>query len=119
VRDLVLATRHTVPEADILRSECSALLVDIDLAILGAEPARFAEYEAQVRLEYGWVTDAGFEAGRREFLESMLARERLFSTPRAFREREVGARRNIAAKLAPRPYRRRESAAEDDPGVGA
>jgi predicted metal-dependent HD superfamily phosphohydrolase len=100
VQDLVLATRHAAPDADIQRSDSAAVLVDIDLAILGAEPARFAEYEAQVRLEYGWLSDAGFDAGRREFLESMLARDRLFMTPRAFREREAAARRNIAARLA-------------------
>ncbi|MGM9428974.1 MULTISPECIES: HD domain-containing protein [Burkholderiales] len=41
VRALIMATCHTAKPADADQQ----LLVDIDLAILGAEPARFAEYE--------------------------------------------------------------------------
>jgi len=33
----------------------ATLVVDIDLAILGTDPARFAEYEQQVRAEYAEV----------------------------------------------------------------
>jgi predicted metal-dependent HD superfamily phosphohydrolase len=48
VRDLILATRHDVspPAGD------AALLVDVDLAILGSPVERFDEYEHQVRQEY-------------------------------------------------------------------
>jgi predicted metal-dependent HD superfamily phosphohydrolase len=31
------------------------LLVDMDLAIQGAPPQRFADYEAQVQREYAWA----------------------------------------------------------------
>jgi predicted metal-dependent HD superfamily phosphohydrolase len=50
VRDLILATRHDVspPGGD------AALLVDVDLAILGSPAERFDEYERQVRQEYSW-----------------------------------------------------------------
>ena len=48
VRNLVLATRHTALPASLDEK----VLVDIDLAILGAQPARFAEYELQIRDEY-------------------------------------------------------------------
>ena len=41
IERLILATRHDLPP----ETPAEALLVDIDLAILGAEPARFAEYE--------------------------------------------------------------------------
>jgi predicted metal-dependent HD superfamily phosphohydrolase len=51
VAALVLATRHSVAPA----TPDERLLVDIDLAILGAAPARFAEYEAQIRIEYAHV----------------------------------------------------------------
>lgn len=51
VYDLIMATKHDalVAEPD------QQLIVDIDLAILGASPERFAQYDAQVRAEYRWV----------------------------------------------------------------
>jgi len=50
VSELVLATKHdAAPEGADAR-----LLVDIDLGILGSEPARFDAYERQVRAEYGF-----------------------------------------------------------------
>ena len=33
------------------------LLVDIDLAILGASKSRYDQYEKQVRFEYQWVDE--------------------------------------------------------------
>ena len=51
IRTLIVATRH---DALPVTSD-SALLVDIDLAILGAPAERFDEYERQVRQEYDWV----------------------------------------------------------------
>ena len=49
VHALVMATRHdAVPEG-----RDAELLIDIDLSILGAERARFDEYERQVHAEYG------------------------------------------------------------------
>src|SRR6187549_2049669 len=64
VRDLILATRHEVspPAGD------AALLVDVDLAILGSPAERFDEYERQVRQEYSWVPGFLFKRKRREIL---------------------------------------------------
>ncbi len=58
------------------------VLVDIDLSILGADAARFDEYEVQVRAEYRWVPDFVFRPKRREVLEEFLARPTLYSTER-------------------------------------
>jgi len=92
--DLVLATEHrTVPStAD------AGLLVDVDLSILGADPRRFREYEADVRREYAHVPEATFKAKRSEILESLLARERIFVTD-ALRQLEEPARANLASSL--------------------
>jgi predicted metal-dependent HD superfamily phosphohydrolase len=63
VAELVMATAHgSAPAAadDFLAN----LLVDIDLAIQGSSPERFAQYEAQVRDEYGWVDEEAYAAGR-------------------------------------------------------
>jgi predicted metal-dependent HD superfamily phosphohydrolase len=96
VRDLVLATKHdAVPE-----TPDAQLLVDVDLAILGAPAERFDEYEAQVRVEYGWVPEAAFRAGRAKILRELFARPALYSTP-WFRERlEEAARANLARSIA-------------------
>ncbi len=95
VGDLVLATTHTAtpPEGD------GQLLADIDLAILGAPPERYAEYEEQIRLEYASVPEAAFRAGRGAFLRGLLARHSIYLTPH-YRERlEARARENLRTAL--------------------
>ena len=95
VRDLVLATKHdAVPETVDAR-----LLVDVDLAILGAPRGRFAEYEAQVRREYAWVPEPAFRTARAKILGEFLARPAIYSTP-GFRGRlEARARENLARSI--------------------
>lgn len=89
---LVMATRHAAlpPSGD------AQLLMDVDLAILGATPQRFAEYEQQIREEYAWVPGWIFRRKRRAVLKQFLEREPLYATAH-FRERlEAAARRNLA-----------------------
>lgn len=95
VRALILATRHVEPPATMDQ----ALLVDIDLGILAAEPARFDEYERQVREEYAWVPAPLFRRKRRAVLESFLARSRIYVSG-AFDHDEAPARANLARSLA-------------------
>ena len=76
VCDLILATQHNAPPAD----PDAALLVDIDLSILGEPAPKFDAYEAGVRFEYAWVTESAFRAGRSQVLQSFLDRPRIFTT---------------------------------------
>ena len=92
---LVLATRH----AEAPRGTDAQLLVDIDLAILGASPARFDEYEAQIRAEYAHVPDAEFRPRRRALLAALLARDRLYSTAPLRAELEGRARTNLRRSI--------------------
>jgi len=96
VRGLVLATRHAAAPA----GGDAALLVDIDLAILGAPVARFDEYELQVRREYAAVADDAFRAGRAGILRSFLARPALYATDRFRDLLEAPARANLRRSLA-------------------
>lgn len=96
VHALVLATRHDAEPA----GADAALLVDIDLAILGAAPARFAEYERQIRAEYAQVPPALFAARRGEILRAFLARPAIYATPALRAELEAPARANLAAAIA-------------------
>jgi predicted metal-dependent HD superfamily phosphohydrolase len=91
VHALVMATRH---DAEPLGAD-ARLLVDIDLAILGAPAERFAEYERQIRIEYAHVPAEVFETRRREILAGFLARDPLYLTA-PMRERfEAAARANL------------------------
>lgn len=93
VHDLIMATRHEATPTD----PDQRLLVDIDLAILGATESRFAEYDRQVREEYSWVPSFLYNRKRKEILSGFLARSEIYSTPH-FRDRyESQARKNLAS----------------------
>lgn len=95
VRDLILATKHDA----LPTTSDAALLVDVDLAILGAPPDRFDEYERQVREEYSWVPGFIFKRKRREILEGFLQRPRLYNTEHFRLRYETGARANLARSI--------------------
>ena len=99
VHALVMATCHGAAPA-VPDLPDAALLVDIDLAILGAPPARFAEYEAQIRREYAHVPPEVFEPRRRRVLAGFLAREPLYQTPGMRARCEAQARMNLARVIA-------------------
>jgi predicted metal-dependent HD superfamily phosphohydrolase len=96
VAALVLATRHSVAPA----TADEQLLVDIDLAILGAAPARFAEYEAQIRVEYGFVPPTVFNEKRGAILAGFLARPVLYGTAALRARFEAVARGNLQHAIA-------------------
>jgi predicted metal-dependent HD superfamily phosphohydrolase len=95
IHDLIMLTRHAAEPAGI----DAQVLVDADLSILGAHPARFQEYEAQVRNEYGWVPEAMFRLTRAKILKAFLDRPHVYWTA-PFRETyEAQARRNLQRSL--------------------
>ncbi len=97
VADLVLATKHT--NATQMNAD-TAVLLDADLSILGAEPKRYEKYAKAIRQEYSFVSEADYRVGRTKVLQSFLARERLFQTDRMHAVGEELARQNILAELA-------------------
>lgn len=96
VNELILATKHDAKPA----GSDAALLVDIDLAILGAPEARFDQYETQVRQEYGWVSERDFRQGRGNILRQFLRRQSIYSTAWFHQRLESRARANLARSLA-------------------
>ena len=91
VERLIMATRHeAVPTG-----RDAQVLVDLDLAILGASAERFDEYEAQVRAEYASVPDMLFRRGRAAVLASFAERERIYMTPVLHDRLEAAARANL------------------------
>lgn len=94
---LVRATAgHEVAAGD----SAGAVLLDADLAILGAEPAAYSAYVTGVRMEYAHVDDEGWRVGRAAVLQSFLARAHIFATEPMRRDREHRARANLTAEIA-------------------
>ena len=95
VHDLIMATCHTATpvEAD------AQLLVDIDLAILGASPGRFTEYDQQVRAEYSWVPALIYGFKRKQVLQSFLQRPQISATA-FFQERLAQPARDNLRQVA-------------------
>ena len=96
VEALIMATCH----AAIPTEPDQQLLVDIDLAILGAAPARFAEYQQQVRAEYRWVPAPLYRMKRRAVLQGFLQRAAIYSSAHFHQHLEAQARCNLQAALA-------------------
>lgn len=91
IERLVLATRHDAVPAD----ADERLLVDVDLAILGADEPRFAEYERQIRAEYAFVPQPVFDRKRGEILRAFLDRPALYATAHFRQALEARARMNL------------------------
>ena len=49
--------------------------VEMDLAILGSNPSRYAEYRKQIRAEHQHVEESDFRRKRTNFLEKYLSFE--------------------------------------------
>ena len=96
VRRLILLTEnHRVGEGDHL----GALLVSIDLSVLGADPDRYRDYAEGVRREYAHIPDDAWRAGRSAVLEKLLDSNPLYPDVRFRAALETRARRNLTDEL--------------------
>lgn len=97
VARLVRLTEHHRPAGDDAPGQA---LCDADLAILAADPVRYADYTRGVREEYAHVPDEAFAHGRAAILRELVAQPTLFHTARGEELWEKRARRNVADELA-------------------
>ena len=95
IYELIMATKHNALPS----GRDAEVLVDIDLGIIGADQARFDEYEIQVRQEYSWVPEFLFRRERRKILEQFLNRPTIYSTEYFRDEFEARARENLTRSL--------------------
>lgn len=89
---LILATINHRPAAD---DQAAGRVCDADLAILGAEPRRYLASVAALRAEFCQLTDAEWRATRRRQVETLRARESLFTTRMGRDFWEAAARQNL------------------------
>lgn len=73
------------------------VLLDADLAILGASESEYQAYAGKIRREYAWVPEPDYRKGRWQVLEKFLARPKIFHF---LGHLEQSASRNLAAEIA-------------------
>ncbi len=95
---LINATAH-LASADPPADRDIAVLLDADLAILGATEERYRRYAGDIRKEYAWVPDEDYRKGRAAVLKLFLARPRIYYHSIMFEEGEERARVNLKAEL--------------------
>jgi predicted metal-dependent HD superfamily phosphohydrolase len=92
VSQMILSTKTHRANAN--ESDCHILL-DADLAILGAPPGAYAHYAQAIRQEYSWVKEEHYRAERKRLLEGLLLREHIYWTPLMRKTLEERARDNM------------------------
>ncbi len=97
VHDLVLATDHVHPAT----ATWAPWIIDLDLAILGADEYHFPLYEAHIAAEYSHVPYLDYLGGRAYFLRIFLeSRDYIYHTA-PFRDRyEERAQDNVKGLIA-------------------
>ncbi|MFL6744807.1 MAG: hypothetical protein ACJ8EO_02165 [Sphingomicrobium sp.] len=96
VARLILLTKgHRVD----LNDRLGALIVSIDLSVLGSDADRYREYAGEVRAEYSHVPNDAWRVGRSAVLQHLIDADPLFPDP-DFRMRfEVKARHNMTEEI--------------------
>jgi len=72
------------------------VLIDADLAILGAGEPIYRDYVQSIRQEYAWVPELEYRRGRRQVLEKFLPRPRIYHF---LGDLEEPARHNMAEEI--------------------
>lgn len=78
----------------------AATLLDLDLAILGADTADYQAYARSIRLEYGHVADDAYRLGRAGVLQRFLLLPAIYRTADFRMRLETRAAANIRAEIA-------------------
>lgn len=100
VTETARLVRLTATHAPADGDDNGARLCDADLAILGADPERYARYCRDVRVEYADVPLDDFRRGRQRVLSHLLGLDPLYRTPGGTRLWAAPARANLTAEAA-------------------
>jgi predicted metal-dependent HD superfamily phosphohydrolase len=94
---LIRLTKTHLVEPD---DRLGAILISIDLSILGAEPLRYDAYAAAIRKEFAYVPEGDYRAGRSKVLSRFAAQPVIFPDAAFARRYDRQARENLARELA-------------------
>ena len=93
---MILNTQHHQAAAIDIDSQ---ILLDADLAILGAPPDQYQRYVQAIRQEYAWVAEIDYRRGRQQVLERFLQRSKIYYTSNMQTTVEPLARNNLSREL--------------------
>jgi predicted metal-dependent HD superfamily phosphohydrolase len=100
IEEMILATKHHRARPGAVNDD-EAILIDIDLSILAAPRAEYAQYARAIQDE--WVpvpaSEAAFRIGRLEFLRGILAAPQVYLTSAAQQRWDQAARANMAWEI--------------------
>ena len=96
VHRLIMVTKHDAPT----HTSDEAILVDIDLAILGEDAATYSMFEQTVRKEYQIIPIFLYRKKRAEVLRGFLERPFIYRNEPFKSEREQQARINLANAIS-------------------
>lgn len=92
VAELIQLTKTHSAAADDIDGQ---ILLDADLAILGAPAEAYRTYATAIRREYAWVPDEAYRQGRAAVLRRFLERPTIYFTVLMRDEFETAARHNV------------------------
>ena len=96
VKQIILSTQKHQP---LIGSIDNLIFLDLDLGILGALSDRYFKYATAIRKEYSWLSDRDYQRGRKQVLNSFLARTNIYYTDYFYHSREQQARVNLAQEI--------------------
>lgn len=97
VNALIMATRHGEVAAP--GDATTALLIDLDLAVLAAAPDAYDAYAAAIRREYAHVPETLYRDGRARVLQGFLDQPAIYRTEALRTRWEASARANLAREI--------------------
>jgi predicted metal-dependent HD superfamily phosphohydrolase len=96
----ILATKtHEVPSGFAYEKDLQYFL-DFDLAILGSKWEDYFRYSHNIRKEYGQFTDAIYKAGRKQALQRLQSKDKLFYTEQLHNVYQQNTHDNINKELS-------------------
>ncbi len=95
VYDLILSTIHVEKP----KNQLEAIIMDIDITILGSSEKVYEEYCAEIRKEYKWVPSIIYRKKRKEIMTRFLERKQLYFTDYFYSSLENQARFNISQEI--------------------
>lgn len=95
IEAMILATQTHSASDDL----STRLLLDLDLAILGAPPDLYDRYAAAIRFEYAFVPEDQWRVGRAAVLSRFLERPVIYQTDYFHSRLETAARDNLRREI--------------------
>jgi predicted metal-dependent HD superfamily phosphohydrolase len=92
IQQLILSTKKHQPLNDLHEN---AVLLDLDLAILGSSLELYDAYRTAIRMEYNVYPNLLYNPGRKKVLQKFLEREKLYFTDYFHEKYEQQARSNL------------------------